>query len=120
MESKSLQVGDKVSYGAVIGREITSTGHIINKIMRTDGGEMVAFISGKSGYVSLDALTKEQRTGLMKNYICGSCGHESIYPRCPKCKSFRKITNAPHPSVVGFILIVIFIVVVVIGILTSN
>lgn len=49
--------GDKVNYHSIIGKGVTSTGHIIRKIGKLGHGEKVAWISGKSGCVSLKALS---------------------------------------------------------------
>lgn len=52
-------VGDKVNYHAIIGGPVTSAGHIVQQVDRLSCGELVAFISGKSGCVSVDALSPE-------------------------------------------------------------
>lgn len=59
MSSKQLRVGDTVNYRSIIGQEVTSSGHVIREILKTTSGNMVAFITGISGYVSLKALSKD-------------------------------------------------------------
>lgn len=54
-----IQVGDKVNYHSIIDGEITSRGHVVKVIYPTPNnfGCDVAMITGKSGVVSVDALT---------------------------------------------------------------
>lgn len=58
--SNEIKVGDKVNYHAIAGSNITSTGHEVKSIelMPNNFGEPVAWITGKSGCVSLEHLTK--------------------------------------------------------------
>ena len=46
-----------VDYHAIIGDEVTSSGHTIEAIDKLPSGVRVAWISGKSGCVALEALT---------------------------------------------------------------
>jgi hypothetical protein len=57
-----LAVGDKVNYHGVIGKEITSTGHVVEELLPKPNnfGCDCAFISGKSGVVAIAALSKEK------------------------------------------------------------
>lgn len=57
-----IRVGDFVSYHAVIGGPVSSTGHRVNAIwdMPNDWGVPMAKISGKAGVVELDKLSKER------------------------------------------------------------
>lgn len=52
-----FKIGDTVNYHSIIGGAITSTGHEITNIGEACG-DIVAWISNKSGCVSLDALSK--------------------------------------------------------------
>lgn len=63
MEVDGFNVGDRVSYSAIIGGPITSSGHKILRIGILGSGQVVAWISGKSGCVSFKALTLEDGVG---------------------------------------------------------
>lgn len=52
-----IKVGDVVDYHSVIGREITSRNHVVQQVFLDYSGHKVARISGKSGYVAVDALS---------------------------------------------------------------
>ena len=54
-----MDIGDKVNFHGIIGGEITSTDHQIKAIEREPNnyGCDVAWITGKSGCVSMDALS---------------------------------------------------------------
>ena len=52
------EVGDKVNYHSIIGGDITSTGHEV-KAFGDMCGENVAWITDKSGAVSVKALTMD-------------------------------------------------------------
>ena len=54
-------VGDKVNYHSIIGGKITSTGHEV-KSFGDMCGERVAWITNKSGCVSVKALTMDWKT----------------------------------------------------------
>jgi len=60
--AKTFNVGDIVNYHAIIGDGITSTGHTITTILPAPNnfGRDVAWISGKSGCVSLEALSNDE------------------------------------------------------------
>lgn len=49
--------GDAVDYHSIIGERITSTGHIVKHVETAASGHAVAWITGKAGCVSCDALT---------------------------------------------------------------
>jgi hypothetical protein len=49
--------GDYVDYHSIIGGPITSRNHIVNNVGVLFCGEPVAWISNKSGCVSVDALS---------------------------------------------------------------
>lgn len=57
----NFKIGDVVNYHSVIGEEITSTGHIIKHIdlAPNNFGCNVAWITGKSGCVCIEALSNE-------------------------------------------------------------
>jgi len=57
-----IQVGDKVDYHSIIDEGITSTGHVVEVIKYTPNnfGCDVAWITGKSGCVALEALSKSE------------------------------------------------------------
>jgi len=52
-----LCVGDDVNFHSIIGGPVTSSNHKIKDIFISEANETVAFISGKSGYVSIEALS---------------------------------------------------------------
>jgi hypothetical protein len=56
-----FKVGDKVNFHSIIGGDITTPDHIIQTIQRMPNnfGCDVAWISGRSGCVALDALSNE-------------------------------------------------------------
>lgn len=58
--SKELKVLDSVNYHMIVGGEITSTGHSIKviELQPNNFGCDVAWITGKSGCVDLEHLTK--------------------------------------------------------------
>ena len=60
LSSSKLKEGDEVSYHCFAGGDVSSTGHVIKSIelQPNNYGEDVAFITGKSGCVSIDNLTK--------------------------------------------------------------
>lgn len=62
--AKFMKVGDKVNYHDIIGGPITSSGHEIKQIDTTPNnfGGNVAWITGKSGCVSIEALSKEEES----------------------------------------------------------
>lgn len=69
-----FKVGDKVDYHSIIGGEITSTGHIIEKIQLKPNnfGCDVAWITNKSGCVALAALTlSEEQNPIVKSILGG-------------------------------------------------
>lgn len=57
----NIKVGDKVNYHSFSGGEITSNDHKVTDIvlMPNNFGEDVAWISGKSGCVSISHLSKQ-------------------------------------------------------------
>jgi len=63
--TEDLKEGDAVNYHAVIGKGVTSTGHKIREILREPNnyGSDVAWITGKSGCVAMDALSPAILTG---------------------------------------------------------
>jgi len=58
----SIQVGEKVNYHCFAGGEITTSGHEVKHIdlQPNNFGEDVAWISSRSGCVSMDHLSKDQ------------------------------------------------------------
>ena len=54
---KNIKVGDIVNYHSVIGGKITSSGHTVTAIEKRYG-QWIAWITGKSVYVSIRALSK--------------------------------------------------------------
>ena len=54
-----IKIGNKVNYHAVIGEGVTSTGHTVKAIelMPNNYGSDVAWITGKSGCVCMEALS---------------------------------------------------------------
>lgn len=52
------QKGDVVAYHPIIGKPAESNGHTVSSVFPAACGNMVAFISGKRGYVSTDALSR--------------------------------------------------------------
>jgi len=58
MKSK-IKVGDTVDYHSFIGREITSTGHVVTALYPKPNnfGRDCAMVSGKYGVVAVAALT---------------------------------------------------------------
>ena len=61
-----IKTGDKVCYHSIIGGPVTSRGHVVDRIFPEPNnfGCQVAFISGKSGVVALDALSKDEDIGV--------------------------------------------------------
>lgn len=62
--TESIQVGDTVNYHLLAGGDINSTGHKVKYIELTPNpfGTDVAWITGKSGCVSLQHLSKSEQT----------------------------------------------------------
>lgn len=58
-----MQIGDNVNYHSIIGGPVTSTGHKIKAIEREPNnyGCDVAWITGKSGCVALEALSLSEK-----------------------------------------------------------
>ena len=56
-----IEVGTKVNYHSIVNGPITSSGHIVEAIepKPNNYGTTVAWITGKSGCVSIKALTKD-------------------------------------------------------------
>ena len=52
-----MKIGDRVDYHSAIGEGITSRNHTITAMQIWSHGKEVAWITGKSGCVSVDALT---------------------------------------------------------------
>jgi len=65
----NFKIGDTVNYHSIIGGEITSSNHVITHIdlAPNNFGCNVAWISGKSGCVCIDALSNENNP--MKPYV---------------------------------------------------
>lgn len=61
----AFKEGDKVNYHSFIGGPVSSTGHEIKQIQLQPNnfGEDVAWITGKSGCVSLEALSHAEASG---------------------------------------------------------
>ena len=61
MNIMNLNINDKVNYHCFAGGEISSTGHVVKSIelQPNNYGEDVAFITGKSGCISIEHLSKE-------------------------------------------------------------
>jgi hypothetical protein len=59
MKKQHIMVGDKVDYHSIIGGPVTSKWHTVQTVQLAPNnfGRAVAWISGKSGCVALDALT---------------------------------------------------------------
>ena len=59
---KRFNVGDKVNFHSIIGKSATSFDHEIwhIKLMHNSFGCDVAWITGKAGCVSLDALSRTE------------------------------------------------------------
>jgi hypothetical protein len=51
------RTGDIVDYHSIVGGPISSHGHTVTSVGELPSGSAVAWISGKSGCVSVDALT---------------------------------------------------------------
>ncbi|WP_138590516.1 hypothetical protein [Pseudoalteromonas ruthenica] len=60
--SNSLYAGDKVNYHSIVDGQPTSFGHTIKSLSTDAGGEPVAYITGKAGYVSVSALSLSTAT----------------------------------------------------------
>jgi hypothetical protein len=60
---KYFEVGDTVNYHSIIGGPVTSTGHTIRLICMepNDFGCNVAWVTGISGCVAIEALSNEQK-----------------------------------------------------------
>jgi hypothetical protein len=53
-----MKQGDKVDYHSIIGGPVTKPGLVMKSDpFKASSGDMVAFVEGVSGYVSMDALT---------------------------------------------------------------
>lgn len=52
-----FQVGDVVDYQAVIDGPVTSRGHVITLLGSLPSGRAVAWITGKTGCVAIEALS---------------------------------------------------------------
>lgn len=57
---KVFEIGDIVDYHSIIGRAATSKGHEITRI-RDVNNEKVVWITGKSGCVAIEALSKSEQ-----------------------------------------------------------
>ena len=51
--------GDIVSYHPIIGEPAESNGHTVTSVFPVASGNMVAFITGKQGFVSVEALSRD-------------------------------------------------------------
>lgn len=60
MNTLGFEEGDLVHYHSIIGGDITSSNHEILYFHELGHGETVAKISGKSGCVSLKALSRQK------------------------------------------------------------
>jgi hypothetical protein len=85
-----IEVGDKVDYHSVRGGPITSENHTVKSIEREPNnyGCDVAWITGKSGCVDIDALS------INKDYLAdiedkAYCPH-GFLAGCPKCSAKYK------------------------------
>lgn len=60
----SLKKGDRVNYHSRIGGPVTSTGHVLRDDPFQIPGQRhwLAFITGKAGYVTVDALSREEES----------------------------------------------------------
>jgi hypothetical protein len=58
----NIQIGDMVNYHSIIGGAVTSEGHEVTDIEQTPNnfGCNVAWITGKSGCVALEALSNDK------------------------------------------------------------
>ena len=54
---KDIKVGDIVNYHSVIGDKVTTSGHKVIAIEKRYG-QWIAWITGKSAFVSIKALSK--------------------------------------------------------------
>ena len=92
MSDNTFSPGDKVDYHSTPGGPITSKDHTIKKVfpIPNEYGRDVAWISGKSGFVSCDALTfADERADLQE---CGNCAHGKaclLTARKSPCKFFE-------------------------------
>ena len=59
--SNKIEVGSVVSYHSIIGFKPSSTGHVVKliELQPNNFGDDVAWITGKSGCVSIEHLTLE-------------------------------------------------------------
>ena len=64
MIKPKFQRGDIVHYHSVIGREHNGRRHVVREIQRLEDGRHVYWLTGKSGFVSEEALSLNQRTAL--------------------------------------------------------
>lgn len=57
-----FNVGDKVNYHCFAGGKVTSSGHLVESIslQPNNFGDDVAWISGKSGCISMECLTEDK------------------------------------------------------------
>ena len=55
----TIFIGDIVNYHSVIGGPVTSSGHKVKQIAYLND-QIVAYITGKSGCVSIKALSHEE------------------------------------------------------------
>ena len=78
MKRGKIKVGDVVDYHSVIGREITSRGHVVEALYPKPNnyGCDCAMITGKSGVVAVAALTlaEGEKDTQFRCTICGQIG----------------------------------------------
>lgn len=53
----NIEVGDRVDYHVVIGKEATTYDHEVERLGTLPNGEQVAWITDKRGCVAVDALS---------------------------------------------------------------
>lgn len=56
MKTTSIKVGDDVWYSPIIGRRHDGKVYTVKSIGTVGGGELVAWLFGKSGCVAIEAL----------------------------------------------------------------
>jgi hypothetical protein len=80
---------DRVHYHSIIGGPVTSTGHVVKAVSTLASGEPVAWITGKVGCVSCDALTQAPLEGIDRDKV-----HVDFSLSCePGCDG-----ESPHPD----------------------
>ena len=90
MKNNLFEPGDIVRYSPIIGERPALRTYKVSEIGRIGNNQVVAWLEGKLGCVSMDALTLIENT-------CQSCEGECEEPyTCPHCRHVRPCGDGSH------------------------